>query len=633
MLKTFLGLVVTGLVLHDGWAQRRPEPPVPLNSPAEQSNAVVRFDCTWVDLQTDGKSDVLRHYRVALLTDRAIRDNAQDVTVYNLGYDTVIVLTACVHLPSGETVNVEPSAIKDVPMPAFGKFFLQNVREKIITFPDLTKGAEIEVAYREITREVPMDGHYDLWEEFQQDEPIQQKHVEISVPNEMNLRWLAKGAEIPHDSSIEGDRVKHVWHVEDVPQLVPERGMPPYPELVSRLLVSTVPDWQTWSRWYYRLCEPELVADDSIRAAVQRLAAGKTTDQKLHWIFYFVSNQVRYVETALTGRKAGYKPEPAAVTYANRYGVCRDKAALLVTMLREAEIPANIALMNPVWKIDADLPVDQFNHAIVAAEVDGHTVLLDPTVEKTREFLAATEQDKAILISTDQGDDLSWTPIQPPEENLYRVRAESELAEDGSFSSTVTITAHGYADRVLRNTLQGLPPERREQMFKRLVARIHPAAILDSMTTSNMMDFGRPAEIHLTFHAADYPVTAGKYLLFSVPGQAEGLDFITRQLLSGSELTRRRFDLRLASTFSVRVEETVTFPSGYRIRSLPDRLDVSYGDFRMSREFSVAGNTVSLKREVDFSTLKIPLARYGDLQDLLRRSDSMARGRVILVKG
>ena len=623
------------LILAQGVAaQTPPEQPKLPKFPYEPANAVTRYDCTLVQLEADGKSNTLRHYRIALFTDRAVRSYAQDVTVYNVGYDTVEILSARVHLPSGRIVDVGPDAVKDVPMPAFGKFFLQNVREKIITFPELSKGAEIEVAYREITRDPPMENNFDFSEPFEYRDPLQEKYVAITAPASMPLKWKARGGDIPYLKTTEGDRVRHIWSLGNVPQIVPEPGMPPTPEVAKLLFVTTVDSWRAWSRWYSELSQPEMIADEDVRRAVNELTAGKNSvSEKLDAIFYFVSNDIRYVETALSGRKAGYKPEAAAVTLRNKYGVCRDKAALMVTMLREAGIPADIVLMNPVWKIDGDIPVDQFNHAIVAAYLDGKTVWVDPTVEKTKDYLAANEQDRAVLICDEAGQDLQWTPVEPSEQNLYQIQAQSVLDKQGGFQSQITISTRGFPDLILRNVLQSMQPERRANLFKQLVQAIHPTAVIDSLQISDLLDFRTNVTIRLSLHATDYAVEAGRYLLFKVPGQEESLDFLTSSFLGGAEMTKRRYDLRLESTFAVRVEESVRFPDGYRVRSLPENVDLNYGDFRMARQVSSARNRVLIKRVMDFSTLNVPLSEYGKLQDMLRKRQTMARGQVILMKG
>jgi len=633
MLRFTAGAVLLFGLLCASFAQPVPEQPKPQEFPFEPANALVKYDCTRVVVQADGKSDILRHYRTAVLTDRAIREYAQDVTVYNLQYDTVEIITARVHLPSGQIVDVSPESIKDVPFPAFDKFYLQNVREKIITFPELVQGAEIEVALREITREVPMDGHFDYYDSFEGGDPIKQKYVEINAPASMKFKWKTRNGEIPGVKSTSGDRTSYLWTMENIPQIVPEPGMPPVPEVLKSLVLSTVPDWQTWSHWYDSLSAPEITADENVRTTVNDLIKGKkNTEEKLQAVFYFVSNDIRYVETSLSGRKAGYKPEPATVTLRNKYGVCRDKAVLMVTMLREIGIPADVVLCNAAWKIDKEIPAGLFNHAIVAAYVDGHRILVDPTVEKTKEYLAANEQDKPILVCNKKGETLEYIPVEPSDKNLFEIRADSRLDEKGLFKSVIHISTRGFPDLIMRTVLQSMPPQRRTDLFKQLVQNVHPSIKLDTLSFTDAMDFSRNVGIHVEIHAENYSVPAGSYLLFKVPGQSQTWDFLTPYFLNGSELTKRRYDLRLESTFAVRVEEKVTFPKSYRVRSLPEALDTRFGDFHMARKFESAGNTLTVKRIVDFSGLDVPLSEYGKLQDMLRKNDKMARGQVVLVK-
>lgn len=607
------------------------ETPVPdQRLPFDEANAVVRYDCTAVWVNEDGSGESLKHYRVALLSDRAVRQYAQDETVYNLGYDTVEVVAARVHLPDGRVIEVDTSAIKDVPLPAFGKFYLQNVREKIITFPALEKGAEIEVQMREITHEPPMDGAFNLTEGFEHTDPLQTKHVQVSMPATMPLKWKVRGDGVVHMEKKQDDRVVHTWMIQDVEQVVPEPGMPPYPEVSRMLLASTIKDWETWSTWYTDLAEPEMVADSSIQAEVRELTKGKSRDEAIKAIFQFVSNRIRYVDTALTGRKAGYKPESAAVTYRNKYGVCRDKAALMVTMLREAGVESNITLMNPSWKIDGDLPVDQFNHAIVTVWENGKPVYIDPTVEKTTEYLAANEQDRAVLTCTNKGEDLAWTPIEEPGKNLYRVSADSKVDEAGTLHSTVTISSQGFPDLILRTYLQSISPQERDILFQNLVQGVAPTARLDSLAITELQDLNTALEIKVMLSAPEYVIKAGDFWLMNSIAQGHGFDFLSSWLLSGTELTERRYPLRLESTFAVQMSETLEYPKDLKVRSLPEKVDLKQDEFRLSRSCQTSGHKVTVKQALEVSALDIPLARYGELLRMVNRMDVLERGKVVL---
>jgi hypothetical protein len=149
---------------------------------------------------------------------------------------------------------------------------------------------------------------------------------------------------------------------------------------------------------------------------------------------------------------------------------------------------------------------------------------------------------------------------------------------------------------------------------------------------TEFMDFSVPVEIYMAFSARNYSIPAGKYTVFQVPGQMGTLDFLTSGLLYGSDLTKRRYDLRLESTFAVRSEERVSYPNGLKVRSLPDKVDMNYGDFRLARDFETKGNSIKVRRVLDFSTLDIPLDRYHQLQELLQKSEAMGRGQIVLTK-
>ncbi len=475
-----------------------------------------------------------------------------------------------------------------------------------------------------------MDGQYNMSEYFEHTDPLQTKVVEVSLPESMPLNWKMRGSGVIHQEERADGRVQHTWTIHDVEQVVPEPGMPPFPEVARQLLATTIPDWETWSKWYTELAEPEMLADSSIKAEVAELIKGKSRDEAIRAIFQFVSNRIRYVDTALTGRKAGYKPESASVTYRNKYGVCRDKAALMVTMLREAGVESNITLMNPSWKIDQELPVDQFNHAIVTVWENGKPVYIDPTVEKTTEYLAANEQDRAVLTCTQGGNDLAWTPVEDPSKNLYQVAAISKVDENGALKSTVTISSQGFPDLVLRSYLQSISPQEREILFQGFVQSLSPRAKLDELTISDLTDLNKSLVIKLEVSAEDYVIKAGTYWLMNCIAQGRKLDFLSSWLLSGSELTDRRYPLRLESTFAVQMSETMEYPKGFKVRSLPEKVDVKQAEFRLSRTCQSSGQKVTIKQALELSALDIPLTRYGELLQLVNRLEALERGKVVL---
>ena len=77
-----------------------------------------------------------------------------------------------------------------------------------------------------------------------------------------------------------------------------------------------------------------------MEAKARELAAGKSTQEIIEALFTFVSQEIRYMGITTEEEAPGYEPHDVSITFENRYGVCRDKAALLASMLRIAGVDA-----------------------------------------------------------------------------------------------------------------------------------------------------------------------------------------------------------------------------------------------------------------------------------------------------
>ena len=111
----------------------------------------------------------------------------------------------------------------------------------------------------------------------------------------------------------------------------------------------------------------------------------------------------------------GYEPHDVALTFENRYGVCRDKAALLVALLRLAGVEAYPVLIHAGAKMDPEIPSPYFNHAVVAvARPASGYLLMDPTDESTKDLLPAYLSDKSYLVARPEGERLLTSPARRP---------------------------------------------------------------------------------------------------------------------------------------------------------------------------------------------------------------------------
>ena len=78
---------------------------------------------------------------------------------------------------------------------------------------------------------------------------------------------------------------------------------------MQRVLVSTTPDWQDVSKWYWDLSQPHLEATTpEMTNTVNELTAGAKTDMdKIKSIFYYVSKNIRYMGLTPEKDRPGFR--------------------------------------------------------------------------------------------------------------------------------------------------------------------------------------------------------------------------------------------------------------------------------------------------------------------------------------
>ena len=106
------------------------------------------------------------------------------------------------------------------------------------------------------------------------------------------------------------DFIVYRWVAENIPLAIPEPDMPHFYTQVQRLLVSTIRDWESISRWYWQLCKPNL---EKITPAMEDLVKDLTggmddPEEQIQAIFTWVSQKVRYLGLTVEKDAPGYEP-------------------------------------------------------------------------------------------------------------------------------------------------------------------------------------------------------------------------------------------------------------------------------------------------------------------------------------
>ena len=460
---------------------------------------------------------------------------------------------------------------------------------------------------------------------FEAMRPIVRSSLEIVQPKDgpgvnVKLRHPVEGTVTrSEDETLPDGRTLLKWTANNVPQAFPEPDMPSFGSVAQSLLVSTVGSWEDVSRWYWSLCLPRLEATNpAMTNKVSAIVKNINGDMdKVRAIFKFVSQEIRYMGLTLEDESPGYAPHDVSLTFDNRYGVCRDKAALLVAMLRIANLKAYPVLIRVGPKMDADVPLPYFNHAIVAADVGGKFVLMDPTNENTKDLLPAYLMDCSYIVAHPEGRPLEVVPVKPAEENAFRAVTRGAVEPDGS-AVIETKATFGGANDLFRGSFVKKTPRERRRTFENLVRSSYPGAELLTfeMLPVDLRDTSKPLSVEFTARLPDVVVRGKTRDELTPPFVFSGFALADRLLSSGTELEERRYPLVIPTTAlsEEKLELRLGDSFGSPLKMPPDVVAGEKDGCFYERRIRVKDSVLKAVRRRGVGTIEISPEAYSSLK-------------------
>ena len=661
------------------------------------ADAVLVDDVTRVAYRPDGTSDETCESWIKVLTEKGRRETSVQTLSYSKRYGEAEIVSVGILGTNGaeRAVDVSATTKESTDNGSMSANIYDPLDRKIVcTVPGLRVGETLHLKTARRTRKPRCKDQWSELAVFEWSDPILRSRLEIRAPKERPLRRTAVrnplGNVVETREPLPDGGTLHVFTATNSPQAFPEPDMPPLYTQVQHVRVSTAADWPEISRWYWDLCAPHLAKTNAAMAAkvaeIQAAteAGGGIGDaalppnaasglpprahQLVRALFKFVSQEVRYMGLTMEDTSPGYAPHDVDVTFDNRYGVCRDKAGLLVAMLRLAGFKAFPVLINVGAKLDPDVPQPFFNHAIVAVETSPFPIphspfpylLMDPTNENAKDLLPAYESDKSYLVCRPEGDVLRLSPTPPPKRNAVRVASRGVLAKDGSLALESDIRFDGINDTAYRAAFVSMQPEDRVKFFERAFRRLSPGAeiVRCDVRPRDMRDTESPVRAAVSVRLPEALLRGETRDALAVPFVSKSLGVANFLLAGNTSLATRKYPLVLDSTAAL--DETVEIdlagavgepldlppPEGQAAASeMPPYPCTAEGTpsvasaatkvgahlrcarpaLDYARTFAVSNGTLTAMRRLAVSKVELPPAEYADLREDVKRVESAER--------
>ncbi|WP_040546497.1 DUF3857 domain-containing protein [Pedosphaera parvula] len=579
----------------------------------------------------DGTGEGQDETFVKVLTEKGKRNNRTLSLYFTLPYSTEEVVKIEVMKPDGETFLVDVAAnskemINDSQMQM--NIYDPNSRVLRVNIPKVEIGDVIHSITRQRIQRPYIPGEFAEENIFEGDGYIRHLSYEVHSPVDRPLKRIALRNEVPGTvryTKQEGEdhSLVHRWEVDNVPRMFTEPSMPSYGMVLQRLLISTTPDWSAVSKWYWELSRPHLEAiTPEMKKTVEELIAGAKSDtDKIKALFYHVSKNIRYM--GLTPEKdcPGFEPHDVKITFDKKYGVCRDKAALLVALLRSAGLNAYPTLISVGAKKDIEVADPFFNHAIVGVELKkGEYVLMDPTDEHTRDLLPSGDCDRSYLVCRPDGEDLKVSSIQQVEEHLMRIKTAGILKASGTLEAKSELLFEGVNDDAYRNMFSHMKPDDKRRFFEGTLKHAIPGARLKSLklTPEDMLDVSSGVRAELEFSVEGMTVTGSGKSMVSVPWIGEKLGMINF-ILGGTGLEKRKYPLQTRVVCGLKEEISLKLDDGFaEAVSLPSCSLVDDERLSYRQNFDFKHGVLECSRDLKLKAVEFTPEQYLKLKKTLK---------------
>ena len=500
--------------------------------------------------------------------------------------------------------------------------------------------------------------------------PIVKSTYEVTAPASRPLRKIAirhpLGNIITNVTKLADGSLVHTFTATNSAQVFAEPDMPPMYTQVQNIRVSTSENWPEISKWYWDLCAPHLAKTNAAMVAMVGKLTGEegagNRERVMRRIFKFVSQEVRYMGLTMEDTSPGYAPHDVDITFDNRYGVCRDKAGLLVAMLRLAGFKAFPVLIHVGAKLDPEVPQPFFNHAIVAVEagleglegleglggLEGLEcssnlcqtakrqtsqtyILMDPTNENTKDLFPSYLCNNSYLVCRPEGENLATSAVPPPEENALAIDSSAALSRDGSMFYETELKFSGINDTMYRGTLARRTPEERTKTFERILKMCAPGAELVKceIVPKDLRDTSVPMSVKLAAKFPEMVIRGESRDELTVPALSKTLGFANFLLAGNTSLEKRRFTLKVDTTASAREHLEIDLGQALgEVLELPPSEKTANG-YDYVRTFAVTNGTLVMDRSLTVSAVEFDPEAYRMLREEIMRVEASERKKPV----
>ncbi len=596
------------------------------NAPSHGYNRRTLRDLTVTTVFENGLSSRFRQVVFQPLTDTAAAMARQYSFQYQADREVVQLRGARVYRENGtvdEAIEFGEGAANSPEISMY-----TSARTFYVQFPRLEPGDVVELRYRvdDIAQRNVFADYFGEVVYLQSGEPVANAEYVLITPEPRQVNVDVQLDGVEREERIEERRRVRRFFAKAVPSVAPEPHMPPWPEVLGFIHVSTYKSWRALGEWYWGLIKDQFELDAETRRLAHQLTNDAVNDlDKVRAIYGWVVENTRYV--ALEFGVYGYKPRRSVLTIARGWGDCKDKATAIVALLAEVGVESTPVIVRSQMRggFPSRIPsLEPFDHVIVY--VPSLDLYLDGTAEHTG-TLELPEMDQGALgLLVNRGESkLVELPIDSKEPSVVRRHASASVRADGAASLEVDYDVRGTPASEWRRRY-ATEAIRRERLTDTL-ANEWPGFALEpgpaALSFSGLDDIEAPVTLRARGTSKRFARRDGRFLSMEVTPSI-------RLTPTFASLSERRLGVRLLGVPRIQETFSLVVPPGMR---LSEALQSSEGRSEFGRyalEFTEAQGRITVKAELALEKRTVPAAEYAQFRQFCAAVDDAFSQRLVL---
>ncbi|HEY1136446.1 MAG TPA: DUF3857 domain-containing protein [Xanthomonadaceae bacterium] len=404
----------------------------------------------------------------------------------------------------------------------------------------------------------------------------------------------------------------------DLPPILVEDSYPAWYQPYPMVQIAQERSWAEVVAWALPLYPRfDGAFDADLERRIAEWKALSDPGARLTAVLRAVQNDVRYFGVEIGDNT--HQPNAPDLVWRRRYGDCKDKVYLLVTLLRRLDIAAEPALVDT----DRGRAIGEFapaasvfNHVIARVRIGNEIVWVDPTLsQQGGDPRDADLSDYGMGLPVVAGVE-ALQPIAPPKRATAGVDVRERFVPSADGREVAfeveTIYTGASADYQRRNTLS----QRGDELARRYTEHYRKRySAVEALGEPDIVDDLAANRLRILER---YRLTAP---FESEAGGTRGLEIYAEALQSVSTLPSsldRRAPLGFASPGRYRHEIVMQVPDAWKPTFVAEQIERDSGAFGYTRKVEIEKTSVRLVYEMDVKQRELALAdvpaHLGDLR-------------------